>query len=132
MTELEKFLAKSKELREAATPGPWTHKTYEEWGYGTKHWIEPIESTDSSRYYLNEKGPINLDFIAHARNTAEVKDEMIKLMADTLKEWRWAEQNHSGLSGLDRSELDYRAKYALDRVDQLAMMALTKVGELAK
>lgn len=85
MTNLEKFLEKSRELREASTKvvAWYAHEQEVRGPFG--RWFTCSPQEDECR-----KGNVawpqdDCKFTAHAMNTAEAKDEMIRVMVDALK-----------------------------------------------
>lgn len=88
MNYLEQLLAKSKRLRDAATRGPW-----EEIEDGRRVNLMPNYNIDGNAQdgcgdpvtVCEDLKGKNARFIAHARNTDEVKDEIIRVLSEATR-----------------------------------------------
>lgn len=121
MKALEAFLKKSKELRDEATPGPWHSVGKTQNGRGriwrkilTAEPILIIAEPPINAFSKNPKHVADFDFIAHARNTDEAKDEIIRVLSEELKD-----------IATDSVTIGWRAERALDRANELAKKATT-------
>lgn len=94
MTTISRLLAKNKELREAATPGPWKfeikkfgYQIIDRDGYALFTY-KPKYFTDVCTQNLtkDEREQVATgELLVHARNTAEANDEMIELLVAQVK-----------------------------------------------
>lgn len=58
------------EASKGASRTPWTHRSREEWGYGTKSWVEPISSEPFGPIYASEQTLANHKFVEICGNNA--------------------------------------------------------------
>jgi len=117
MTNLERLLEQSKKIRDAATPGPWPERV----------WTGPLEWHDGVKDSVLAHGPIHkfkglnfaaIDdsvFISHARNTHEIKDQMIAVLINALDEMR-------RVYNID-------SKIALETIAKIEQLAAQALGE---
>lgn len=120
MTHLEAFLAKSKELREAATPGPWKYDlgNVEVEGPERCH-VATVANIEGRYEHLNGNDWVeDGDFIAHACNTSETKDEIIRVMAESMKETRNRADDYAD------SWISKPIREALAQVEEMAKEAM--------
>lgn len=125
MTNLERFLEKSRQVREAATPGPWCFGIGcdPDGDYAIVGPFIPnnIEAQNVAAVaHLKPSDESNGVFISHARNTSETKDEMLRVMANALGEA--IRFMSDGDNGPPRFYIDTveRMQDALARVEELA------------
>lgn len=108
MTNLEKFLEKSNRARVAASETPYK-----------REWLYEVYPGASSKKEQNR----NAEFILEACNTSEIKDEMIRIMAEALYEIVLPPYKDSDLKSL-LFTLNVRAAAAIVKVEELAKNSL--------
>jgi hypothetical protein len=115
---IDRFLQKCKEIRDAATPGPYTAFESGAWGsqgFGIEIGKDISGWLCTSRKAMNGNNSL---FFAHAANNDARKDEMIRI---AIKELSKAE-HHSSLCGDKNNETIYRcdACRAIYAINELA------------
>jgi hypothetical protein len=117
MTKLEQLLEQSKKIRDAATPGKWRVQSRTLSNVGPIFiWTELGWLDQLSTKYNHP----SVDFIAYARNTHEIKDQMIAVMFEAL--------NRIDIDDVDSNDyIQQTISVALTKIEQLATQALGEV-----